>query len=159
MAYKTRQHKAVDWDVVASSDERRLNRNCKGCRHCDQQYLCRYLSDLGPGHSRVKLGVKMYPGGGCDLYTPKSHDKTSIRPGIVLTRETARKMRENIKKPQSGIFDDPDTERIALDLYKKGAGDAQIANTIGASKNTVSEWRKAKGLESNYQKFRKENPV
>ena len=159
MAYNTKYNKGIDWEVISSTQELTQNRKCKGCRHLDQGWHCRYLADMGPGHSRVKLGIKTRPGGGCDAYAPRTHDKTSPRPSIVLPQSAARKMRENAKVNMGKLINNPEAERTALELYQKGAGDTQIANVIGTTRNAVYLWRKAKGLESNYQKFRKETPL
>lgn len=151
--YGSKHNKSINWDVLARNDERRLNKGCKGCRYLDQKWHCRYLSDLGPGHSRVAMGVKTYPGGGCDLYEGKKRDKTSLRPGIMITKGVAKKMRE-INRADAGKAIDPNA---ALSLYNKGAGDSQIASSLGVTRQTVLDWRQANGLESNHLKFRKES--
>lgn len=160
--YKKKYHNRINWAVIARNDERKLNRNCKGCKHLSRDYTCRYLLDMGPGHSRVRQGIKMHPDGGCDLYTSAKHEKSSVRPGILLTKGAAQKMREIAKtdpeKHLSKLDNNVQAQNTALALYNKGAGDAQIANTLCVTKQTVFNWRKANGLPSNYHKFRKENP-
>lgn len=158
--YKPHYSKAVNWAVLGRNDERKQNKGCKGCRFVDSDYHCRYLLDMGPSHSRVKLGVKMRPGGGCDLYSSKKLDKTSTHPGILMTKGVAQKFREIQKMDPdrriSKLNNNPEAHKTALDLYNKGAGDAQIATALGVTKQTVFNWRKANGLSSNYHKFRKE---
>lgn len=158
-SYKTQSNKGIDWAALARHDERKLYRNCKGCKHLAQDWTCRYLLDMGPGHSRVKMGVKTRPGGGCDLYAGTQRTKTSVRPGIILTKGAARKMREIARVAPGPLEGKPEAEKIALELYQKGAGDTQIANTVGITRNAVKDWRQANGLESNHLKFRKENPL
>lgn len=158
--YPTKSSKTINWSVLAQNDERQLNKGCKGCKFVDPGWHCRYLLDMGPGHSRVAHGIKMRPGGGCELYSPKKLSKTSVRPGILMTKGVAKKL-QNIQKmnPErriSKLDNNPEAHKTALDLYHKGAGDTQIATALGVTKQTVFNWRKAHGLESNYRKFRKE---
>lgn len=151
--WKPKYNQGINWAVLARNDERTLN---KGCRYLDHHWHCRYLSDMGPGHSRVAMGVKTYPGGGCDLYEGKKRDKTSIRPGIMVTKGVAKKMRE-ANRTNTGTPVGPENHDAALTLYNKGAGDSQIAASLGVTKQAVCDWRKANGLESNHLKFRKES--
>lgn len=150
--WKPKSNKGINWDVLARNDERTLNKDCKGCKFLDRNWHCRYLLDMGTGHSRVASGIKTYPGGGCDLYTPKKREKTSVRPGIMVTKGVAKKLRE-INRTDTGK---PIDQEAAMDLYNKGAGDSQIATALGVTKQTVLDWRQAHGLESNLLKFRKE---
>lgn len=155
--YKPKYNQGINWAVIARNDEAKLNKGCKGCKFADPSFHCRYLLDMGPGHSRVKLGVKMRPGGGCDLYTPRrKQEKTAVRPGIMIAKGVAQKMREAARTGPIDLTADQEAQTQALDLYRKGAGDAQIAATVGTSKQAVADWRKANGLVSNHTKFRKE---
>lgn len=154
-AYNTKYNQGVNWHILARNDEPQLNKGCKGCRYLDQHWHCRYLSDMGPGHSRVAMGIKTRPGGGCDLYEGRKRDKTSIRPGIMVPKGVAKKLRE-INREGTGK---PIDQEAAMTLYNKGAGDSQIATSLGVTRQTVLDWRKANGLESNHLKFRKENPT
>lgn len=153
--WNPKYNQGINWSVLARNDEPQLNKGCKGCRYLDHHWHCRYLSDLGPGHSRVAMGVKTRPGGGCDLYEGKKRDKTSIRPGIMVTKGVAKKLRE-INRTDTGKAID---QNAAMTLYNKGAGDSQIATSLGVTKQAVLEWRQAHGLQSNHLKFRKENPT
>lgn len=156
--YKPKYNQGINWAVLARNDEPKLNKGCKGCRYLDHHWHCHYMSDMGPGHSRVAMGVKTYPGGGCDLYEGKKRDKTSIRPGIMVTKGVAKKMRE-ANRTNTGTPVGPENHDAALTLYNKGAGDSQIAASLGVTKQAVCDWRKAHGLESNHLKFRKESPT
>lgn len=154
--YKPKYNQGINWAVLARNDERTLNKGCKGCKFVDPGLHCRYLLDMGPGNSLVKLGVKMRPGGGCDLYTPrKKQEKTSVRPGIMVTKGVAKKMRE-ANRTNTGTPVGPENHDAALTLYNKGAGDSQIAASLGVTKQAVCDWRKANSLVSNHTKFRKE---
>ena len=149
-------NRSINWAVLARSDEKTLFKGCKGCRHLDRHWHCIYILDTG--RSRVAMGIETRPGGGCDLYEGKKRDKTSIRPGIMATKGVAKKLRE-ANRTNTGTPVGPENHDAALTLYNKGAGDSQIAASLGVTKQAVCDWRKAHGLESNHLKFRKENPT
>lgn len=157
MAYKSLYNKAINWDILARNDERKLNRNCRGCKYLAQDYTCRYILDTNK--SRVAQGIKTRPGGGCDLYNGTKHKMSSVRPGIVISQTVARKIACNPDKRINLLDNNKEAQEKALELYNKGASDMQIGAALGCSKQTVFNWRKANGLKSNHNKFRKENPL
>ena len=150
-----KSNRAINWAVLARNDERRLNRNCRGCKYLAQDYTCRYILDTN--RSRVRQGIKMRPGGGCDLYNGTKWQQPSVRAGIVISKSLAKKLDPD---KRIGFLDNNrEAQEAAMALYEKGASDMQIGAHLGCSKQTVFNWRKANGLKSNYNKFRKENSL
>ena len=153
--HQPKSNRAIDWAVLARNDERRLNRNCRGCKYLAQDYTCRYILDTN--RSRVRQGIKMRPGGGCDLYNGTRYQQPSVRAGIVISKSLAKKLDPD---KRIGFLDNnKEAQEVAMALYEKGASDMQIGAHLGCSKQTVFNWRKANGLKSNYNKFRKENSL
>ncbi len=153
MAYKSLYNKAINRDVPAQNDERKLNRGCLGCKYLAKDYTCRYSLDTK--RSRAAQGIKKHPNGGCDLYSGTKHKMSAVLPGIVTFPYVSKKLRE-ISRTDTGK---PIDHEAAMNLYNKGAVDSQIAASLGVTKQAVCDWRKVNDLESNYLKFRKENPT
>jgi hypothetical protein len=105
----------------------------------------------------VAQGIKKHPGGGCDLYNGTRYKQPSVRAGIVISKSLATKLDPD---KRIGFLDNnKEAQEAAMALYEKGASDMQIGAHLGCSKQTVFNWRKANGLKSNYNKFRKENSL
>lgn len=116
-------------------------KGCKGCRYQDHQGWCDYIGITGR-----KRPAKIRPGGGCDC----KEKKPTHHPGLMLTQKSKKTL--SPKTPKKPVLD----HGKALDLYHKGANDAQIALACGCSKGTVQHWRNKHQLASNYFKNRKD---
>lgn len=131
----------IRWSAFKTS-ERHRNAGCAGCIYVDEHFHCNYYLILGPGHRR---NAPMYEGGGCAKYTT-GHRRRLTWDSWLLTDRQIRRARK-IQQTSGPV----DPVR-ALELYRTGASDAQIANKIGSSKGKVYRWRQKEGLPSNHTK-------
>lgn len=136
------------------SNDKSRNKHCKGCWHLGADGYCGYILSM-----KQRRPAKVRPGGGCECYTTrKPVAQKNGRPLVILTREQKTSLRRLSKTPntkQSMLDDVPE----ALELWRGGALDTEIALSLHVSKSTVCHWRHAHGLATNYKSWRVNDDV
>lgn len=127
---------------------------CQGCIYLGTfggDPSCDYL--LWTGKSRLAMGVKTGPGGGCRLKKCGEKPKPGALP--ISFHRTQEKKAPEKKEPKA---DGRKMRKSRLDcteamaLYESGATDREIAKKFGITPCPVRKWREKHGLEANYRK-------
>lgn len=130
-------------------------RKCRGCvYHSKNPAWCNYREITG--RSRLVDGGKLFPDGGCRLYTRGSRNGNTASPwrkGFPLV-ETRKEYEEKSGRSRFANKTETDFRQIE-DLYNKGLSDQRIADTLGFNVKTIYRWRHRHGVQSNYFKDRK----
>ena len=126
------------------SDDRKGTRHditaCMGCKYLATEYKwCNYGDVVG--QSRLSLGVKLLPTGGCAL----KDDGEKVRRKIDMPRYGYKREKTYTEKRYEA------QSKTMFALYQLGYSDRQIGNEIGKAPGTVQAWRKRRCLPPNYE--------
>lgn len=130
---------------------------CKGCIHCGPTFPCEFI--LNNGHSPSYYGVKLPPKGiGCPLKDEGTKARRIV-PLKIGSRLSGEVCRDASQGPSGRRGRRPAIDPAAFQqLYEAGKFDSAIAKELGVSKHCVCKYRQRRGLPSNYQKAKAENP-
>lgn len=106
---------------------------CDGCKHkvrCGFDFVCAYHDD--EGKTRLSQGVHIWKDGWCKLYEKGEHPRD--------TRPNYNKVTINSAK--------------AMELYRGGLSDGEIARQMGVRTCDVLNWRRKKQLKPNIKRCR-----
>lgn len=127
------------------SNQKVCDAYCKRCCYFqDASLTCNYI--FFEGHSR---GCP--PGTGCDKHTTRSEYRKRITVSFkpINAKKPKSEDGKNGKKPIGARITAEENAR-RLELYKSGLSDRQIAEAIGAAKNTICRWRAVRNLPANF---------
>lgn len=112
-----------------------------GCRFEDAQGYCSYRQIMGSCRSLIE-GAE-HPGPDCACYEPLDGQPKPRELPQLPRREPAGYTRRPTARQSL------DNDRKALELYRQGATDPEIAKATGWANSTVGKWRRENGLPCN----------
>lgn len=111
------------------------------CRFEDAQGYCSYRQIMGACRSLI-AGAE-HPGPDCACYEPADGQPKPRD----LPRPARREPTGYVHRPTAAVSLQNDSR--ALELYRSGASDREIADATGWGKSTVAKWRRDSGLPGN----------
>ena len=121
---------------MSGGRQKQMNPCPEGCRYEDEFGYCMY-------HHRTGQLRGGHPGPDCPKYEPLNGQPKPRDLPRLARRETAG----YTHRPTAAVSLKNDSR--ALELYRSGASDREIADATGWGKSTVAKWRRDSGLPGN----------